>query len=428
MAGWEADVVVIGGGIVGCATAYYLAKRGARVTLLEKGPIAGEQSSRAWGFVRKQGRHPAEAPLMLVASQVWGELDRELEADVGFVRGGNLALAETRADLDRLEAIHAADRAAGLNTRLVSPGDLPAIVKGIRGTWAGGLFSPDNGHAEPRLATEAFARAAARAGARIETGCAALGLDLANGRVSGVLTERGPIRTPVVVCAAGIWSPVVARWAGLSLPCQVVATSVAATAPVGPVTAAGVWGPHVAYRQTPGGAIYVGDGYRGAGSEYEVTLDSFRHLRLFYRNFLENRESLRVRVGRALLRDCWLAATGRRQIRRREHEPPPARWQIELNLRHLRAEVPALAEVKIERCWAGYIDLAPDLIPVLGPVERPAGFYLATDFSGHGFAMGPVAGKLLAEAILDGRPSLDLRPFRFARFAEGDLAPARQAF
>lgn len=428
MAGRDADVVVIGGGIVGCATAYYLAKRATRVTLLEKGEIAGEQSSRAWGFVRKQGRHPAEVPLMLVASPMWGDLDRELQADVEFVRGGNLALAETRADLERLEAIHAADRQAGLNTRLVSPQELEKIVTGIRREWAGGLFSPDDGHAEPRKATEAFARAAGRAGARIETGCAALGLDLTNDRISGVLTERGPIRTGVVVCAAGIWSPVVARWAGLSLPCQVVATSVAATEPVGPVTAAGVWGPYVAYRQTPGGSIYIGDGYRGAGSEHEVTLDSFRHLRLFYRNFLENRESLHVRVGRPLLRDVCLAVSGRRQIRRREHEPGPARWQIGFNLRHLRAELPGLADLKIQRCWAGYIDLAPDLIPVLGPVDRPAGFYLATNFTGHGFAMAPVAGKLLAEAILDSRPSLDLRPFRFSRFAEGDLAPARQAF
>ncbi|MBI3454235.1 MAG: FAD-binding oxidoreductase, partial [Candidatus Rokubacteria bacterium] len=419
---------VIGGGIVGCATAYYLARRRARVTLLEKDGVADEQSSRAWGFVRKQGRHPAEVPLMIASSEIWGGLARELEAEVDFVRGGNLALAETPADLERLEDVHAADRKTGLNTRLVLARELGALVKGLEGSWAGGLYSPDDGHAEPRKATEAFARAARRAGARIETGCAAVGLDLCGGRVAAVLTERGRVRTGGVVCAAGIWSPLVARWAGLSLPCQVVATSVAATEPVEPVSTAGVWGPYVAFRQTPSGAVYIGDGYRGAGSEHYVTLDSFRHLRLFWRNFLMNREDLHLHVGRSLAVDVWRVLTGTRGIRRREHEPEPVANQIAFNLRHLRATVPALARAAVTRTWAGYIDLSPDLIPVIGAVERPAGFYLAAGFSGHGFAMGPVVGQLLADAILGPGPSLDLRPFRFSRFAERDLAPARHAF
>jgi glycine/D-amino acid oxidase-like deaminating enzyme len=156
----QADVVVVGGGIVGCATAYYLARRGARVIVLERGEVAGEQSGRNWGFVRQQGRDPVEVPLMVAGNRIWRGLEQELDADIEWIRGGNLALASTPERLAIFERWLPTAREHGLDSRLVTPRDIQALLPGMAATWVGGLYTPSDGHAEPAKATQAFARAA----------------------------------------------------------------------------------------------------------------------------------------------------------------------------------------------------------------------------------------------------------------------------
>src|SRR5262245_57568069 len=152
----ECDVFVIGGGIVGCATAYYLARRGVRVVLAERTAIAWEQSGRNWGFVRQQGRDPAEVPLMMAANPTWCGLEAELGADIEWVQGGNLALAATPERLGLMEAWLDIARAHGLDSRVVTPTEVETLVPGIAGRWLGGLYTPSDGHAEPRKATWAL--------------------------------------------------------------------------------------------------------------------------------------------------------------------------------------------------------------------------------------------------------------------------------
>jgi glycine/D-amino acid oxidase-like deaminating enzyme len=425
----QADVVVIGGGITGCATAFSLARRGVKAVLLEKGEIASEQSGRAWGFVRQQGRHPAELPLAKVASTMWEEISRELDADVEFVRGGILALAETQSDVARLEEGAKVAAENGLSTRMVGPPEIRKISPELAGRWQGGLFTPDDAHAEPEKATRAFAEAARRHGAILRSHTPAIGIDLTNGAVSGVNTPLGLVRAGGVVCAAGIWSARVARWAGFTVPLQIVRSSVAETRPTAPFTRTAVWGPYVAFRPTPRGTFYLGNGYRGAGADYDITLASFRHLRYFLPNYLRNWRSLKVRVGRDLLADMLrvIAGSGTNVAGAGlTAEPQVNQRKIAHNERRFYELFPALSGLGLGRAWAGYIDLAPDLIPVLGEVGTPGGFYLAAGFSGHGFALGPVVGRLLSELIVDGRPSLDLKPFRPGRFAEGEVLRARR--
>jgi glycine/D-amino acid oxidase-like deaminating enzyme len=427
----RADVVVVGGGIVGCATAYYLSKRGVDVVLVEKGEIADEQSSRAWGFVRQQGRDPAEMPLMIECNRMWQGLEDELDADIEWVQGGNLALAdsEERMGLFRDWLKVAAD--FGLETRVLSRSELQSTVPGMTGprvsSLIGGMWTPSDGHAEPRPATVAFADAARRRGARILTFHAAEDIETTAGQVSAVVTDRGVIRTPVVVNAAGARAMKIARMAGLSLPQLVVRATVAETTPVERVTDAGVWAPGVSFRQKRDGSFYIAG---GAQSDYDITLDSFRYMRQFMPNYLKNRRLFRLRVGPDLFSDVAALIPG---TEAREHpfantvgiEPRPNLGTARKSLKGLQSYLPAAREARIRRTWAGLIDTTPDAIPVLGDAGSPGGFVFATGFSGHGFALGPIAGRLMAELIVDGQPSIPITGMEYSRFREGRVGKPR---
>lgn len=417
----QADVVVIGGGIVGCATAYYLARRNVDVVLVEKGEIADEQSSRAWGFVRQQGRDPVEMPLAIEANRIWQTLEEELDADVEWVQAGNLALAVDSHRLNHMREWLQVARAFDLETHLLTRSEVQAMAPQLTGSFVGGMFTPSDGHAEPRKATEAFAKAAEREGARLLTFHAVEEIETARGTVTAVVTDRGTIRTPVVVNAAGARATRVARMVGLTLPQLVTRATVAETTPMDPVTAAGVWAPGVSFRQKRDGAFYIAG---GAQSDYDITLDSFRYLRQFMPNYRKNRRLFRIRAGSELVTDIARRIPG---TDAREHpfadtvgvEPTPNPKTARSSLRGLVQLIPSTSDLRIRRTWAGLIDATPDAVPVLGLVDELAGFYFATGFSGHGFAMGPIAGKLISESIVEGKPSLDLRDLSFSRFKEG---------
>lgn len=423
----EADVVVVGAGIVGSAAAYFLARRGARVVIVERGRVPGEQSRKNWGFVRQQGRDPLEMPLVMEANRLWRGLERELNADVEWVQGGNLALAADEQRMARFEAWLPIAREFGLETRLLRGRDVERVVPGLTGGWVGGMHTPGDGHADPEKATDAFARAAVAQGASLRLDCAVHGVSTRAGAVSGVVTEHGEIRTPAVVCAAGAWSARLARTLGLNLPQRWVRGTVARTTPAPATTACAVWGPGVAFRQRRDGRFNIA---AGGALDHDVTLDSLRQLRFFLPNFWKNKALFRFHVGRPLLASVAAAlprSTARRQplVWDRALEPLPNPAKVRRSLAELQRVLPALPPLGIARSWAGYIDAAPDLVPVLGEVPELRGFVLATGFSGHGFAMGPVAGRLVAELIVDGKPSLDITGFRFSRFSEGAVGKPR---
>ena len=421
--GRHADVVVVGAGIVGCSAAYFLARRGLSVVVVERGSVHGEQSRKNWGFVRQQGRDPSELPLMIESNRLWRGLEAELGADIEWTQGGNLALAAAADRMALFEAWLPAAREAGLDSRIVGSRELSGIVPGLAGRWAGGLYTPSDGHADPEKTTDALARAAVAHGAALELGCAVEDVLTRNGAVSGVVTERGEIATEWVVCAAGAWSWRLAKRVDLALPQRWVRGTVARTTPAPPVTACAVWGPGVAFRQRRDGSFNIA---AGGALDHDVTLDSLRQVRFFLPSFWKNKSMFRFHVGRPLVRSLAGALPGSRARRHplvwdRAYEPVPNPTKVSRSLAELQRLLPRLPELGIARRWAGYIDATPDLLPVLGAVAAPRGFVLATGFSGHGFAMGPIAGRLVSELIADGKTSIDISALRFSRFAEGAI-------
>ena len=211
------------------------------------------------------------------------------------------------------------------------------------------------------------------------------------------------------------------------MPQRAVRATVAETNPVPPVTQMGVWAPGVSFRQRPNGSFYIAG---GGGSDYDVTLDTFRHVRLFPPNYFRNRGLFRIRVGGELVKDIGRRLPGSPA---RKHplahsvgvEPKPNPKRAQRSLQNFVEQFPSLSSISIKRMWAGRIDATPDALPVLGEVDNPRGFLFATGFSGHGFAMGPIVGLIMSQVIMDGKSPYDIHPMRYSRFQEADLAKPR---
>ncbi|WP_459617791.1 NAD(P)/FAD-dependent oxidoreductase [Bordetella sp. 2513F-2] len=416
------DVVIVGGGITGCATAYYLSKLKLSVALVERGTVANEQSSRAWGFIRKQGRHAAEIPLAARAAQMWPGLSAELGADLEFVSNGILTPALNEADEIRIA--DGARQAAhwGLSTKLLSAREVSELMPQLTGAWRGALYTPDDAHGEPKKVTQAYAAAAARAGVHLLEHVGVKSIEVSNGAVSGVETTQGFIAAKAVLCAAGVGSAALMKPFGLNLPIHGVRLTVLETQEVPAFTNIAVWAPNVSFRPTGRGTFYVGSGYRAKSGDLDVTVDAIRHFVKFLPQLRENPGALNIRMGWPLLKSLRGGVAS-------DAQPEPAYNPriAAYNLGQFRKVFPHLGEVQPKRIWAGRIDATPDMIPIIDRVPGVEGLHLAAGYSGHGFALGPVSGAMLADIIAKGGTDLDIHPFRISRFEDGDAKPSKHA-
>jgi glycine/D-amino acid oxidase-like deaminating enzyme len=421
------DVAIVGGGIVGSATAYSLARRGVKVAMFERGRIASEQSSRAWGFIRQQGRHEAEVPLAAEANRLWAELTQKFgQATTEFTQAGILVPAENDADEERVVSGHDTAVQFQLKTRILKPVEMREVLPELAGNWRCALFTPGDGHGEPASSSRTIADAARHAGARIHENEPVLGVDVGGGKIAGLITLRGRCAASTVVLCGGIGTPALAAPLGLNLPIQVVRSSVAQTMAARPFTRVAMWGPYVSFRPKQDGSFYIGNGYRGAGADYDITINSFRNLRYFLPAYRTNWRLLRITLGREFLSQLR-AALSPEGAARPLPEPLPNRRKIQHNIGRFRELLPHLGGIGLARSWAGRIDLTPDVIPIIDKPLEGKSLFIACGFSGHGFALGPSVGKQLSEWVLDGRPSIDLRSFRYRRFEEGDIARNKKA-
>ena len=415
-----ADVAIIGGGIIGSSTAYFLAQSGVSVALFEKGRIAGEQSGRNWGWVRQQCRSPVELPLMMQSLRLWKELPVQLGEDVGFRQGGTLYLAENAKELEALGEWLAIAREHELDTKILAGRELKDVfAAGER--WSGALYTASDGRAEPSRAACAIARGAARAGARVLGRTAVRGIETAAGRVCAVVTEHGRVVTRAVVCAAGAWTRLFCGSIGIRVPQLAVLGTVARTAPAPKILEGQAWSPAVAIRRRADAGYTVAHGH---SSLHSIIPASFRYATKFLPAFRDGHDSLRIAIGSDFFRA--LAMPSRWPL---DRESPFERERV-LNpkpetrvLRQMRTAIerwiPELSAAPFVECWGGMIEASPDVLPIISPVDSIGDFYVATGFSGHGFGIGPGAGKLIAAMVSGTADPAALAGFRLGRFFDG---------
>jgi glycine/D-amino acid oxidase-like deaminating enzyme len=415
-----ADVVIVGGGIIGASAALFLARQGVSTVLCEKGHVAGEQSSRNWGWCRRMGRDERELPLIMESLRLWDRMDELVGEDVGFRRSGILYLCENDAAVAEREAWLRRAGPYGLDSRIVRGAELQALLPGAAKPLHAALYTPSDGRAEPQKAAPAIARAATRAGARLVDNCAVRAVETTGGRVSGVVTEKGTIRCGAVLVAGGAWSGLLCRTLGLRLPQLLVRSSVMRTGPVegGPEAAAA--GAHFAFRKRQDGGYTVA----GGNHRHDIVPDSFRYfldylpiLKLEWRGLDLGFGAEFFRAPRISKNDGASPFEATRTL-----DPSPIYRHSDKALAALKRTFPAFRDVQIIQRWAGMIDAMPDAVPVISTVQSVPGLVLATGFSGHGFGLGPAAGRLAADIVRGDAPIVDPSPFRYERFIDGTRA------
>jgi len=374
------DIVVIGGGITGTATAHALALEGYSVTLVERRGIAAMASGWTLAGVRQSGRHPAELPLAQAAVALWQDLGERLDADVEYRRKGNLRLARTEAEVPVIRDVVESQRRLGLSLDFLPDNRaIRAIAPALSDSILAASFCATDGHANPAKTTNAFADVARRAGASIREGVSALALKSTGGRITGVLTSEGTIAAGRVVVAAGVNTPSLLAPLGLDLPLAVKIVSVVQTAPLPPCfeQVFGVANADCAGRQQVDGRMRFTNGLGDWPGDP----------------------------------DDWSEAA----------LAPTLKDTAKL-VKLVSQVLPAAGTATIARTWGGLIDLTPDALPVIDTAPGIEGLTVAAGFSGHGFCLGPISGLLCADLTLGRAPRLDLSAFRFDRFA-GRRAP-----
>jgi glycine/D-amino acid oxidase-like deaminating enzyme len=421
------DVVVIGAGIVGVATAYALAGKGHAVALLEKGVVAGEQSSRNWGWCRLLNRDEREIPLMQHSLELWDRLPAEIGADMGFRRNGLVYVTKDPKELAGWEAWIAMAQTYQARMRVVGPEEAKRLTPGNEQAWVGGVVSPFDGRAEPALAAPALAAAARQRGVSLHQGCAVRGIDTRGGRVAGVFTEQGYVRTGAVVLAGGAWASMFLRRHGVDLPQTSVHSTVFATTPAKQVSPGGLYTPDFILTPLLDGGYIVAAKARG---RIELTPAGIRYARKFLPTLRKRWKLVELRLGRSFfegpdaLHGTWSFDAPTVFERVRVLEPKPNEAIVAPALREIVAAYPELAGIGMARIWAGWIDSTPDAVPVIAPIARIPGLTVAAGFSGHGFGIGLGAGRLAADIAVSDPPVVDPAPFALERLVDG--SPIRE--
>jgi sarcosine oxidase, subunit beta len=374
----SAEIVIIGGGVVGASVAWHLAMRGCRdVLVLDAGPAPGTGSTgRATGGFRTQFGSAVNVRLSLTSLAKLRRFREDTGTDPGYEPVGYLFVAESAAQLHALDAARTVQRASGMHhTELLDPGDVVRINPAIRCSVAGGSYNAADGYIRPLQILHGYASAATALGVRFEYGVRISGFDMEDGALRSALTNSGVVTADVFVNAAGPWAASVAALVGVDLPVRPLRRQVASTAPTDRLP-----------------------------TDMPMTV------------FLDDGFHLRVRDGRVLLLRPDTPA-GADPFDTRVDEA----WIDDVASRAVR-RMPCLQEAHVERaaCWAGLYEMSPDGHALLGRHPAVENFIFVNGCSGHGVMHAPALGEMAAGIIAGDNPTDDVRTLRVTRFADGE--------
>ena len=369
----SAETIIIGGGIMGVSTAYFLAKRGQRdIVLLEKDLLAQASTGLCVGGIRQQFSHPANILLSQETIHLLQHFQEEFHTDIDFHQVGYLFLTKDPRTWEDFGKSVEIQRRQGVPVEVLPPEEVNHRWPYIAGKdLMGGIFGPEDGYVDPYDVTMAIANRVRKMGISIRERTKALGIRLKNGRVRGVETAQGFIAANFVVNTGGAWGGEIGKMAGVVLPVQPFRRQVFITK---------------AFDAIPAPVPMV------------IDQDSQFYIRGYAPGILmgmtdkEEPPSFHTHVDRAFLERVTARA-------------------LEM--------VPVLERAEILRGWGGLYAMTPDENPIIGEIPEVGGFVCATGFSGHGFQHGPAVGRILSELILEGKTSFDLTPFRNDRFKKG---------
>jgi sarcosine oxidase subunit beta len=370
----KADIVIIGGGVVGCSIAYNLAKLGAKnIILLEKNTLASGATGRCGAGIRQQFGTKMNCILARESIKIFENLSQELEYDIELNQGGYLILAYTEKEVNQFKKNVALEQSLNIKARFITVEEAKEIVPPLNteGILAA-TFCPTDGHANPFKTNFAYAEAAERLGVKIYTFTEVKEIETENHKIVAVNTDKGKVLTPIVVNAAGGYSGIIGKMVGVDLPVYSQRHQILITEPLDPLFRPMLmsFSRNFYCQQTPHGSIIMGFGDPNERKDGDIG----------------------------------------------------SSWQFAQEMaQKMTAVVPLLKEVSMVRQWAGLYNMSPDAQPILGEHPQIEGFYIAIGFSGHGFMLAPITSKLIAELILKRKTSLPIDKLEIGRFERGEL-------
>ncbi|WP_330114009.1 FAD-binding oxidoreductase [Pseudomonas sp. JS3066] len=370
----QTDVLIVGGGLMGAASAFFLRQRGRSVVLLERDMIGQYASGVNFGNVRRQGRFLGQLELANRSFALWKRLPQLIDDDLEFVASGQMRVCYREEQIAELEAYAAAPEARELDLKIYRGRELHERFPFLGPEVKGGSYAPHDGHANPRLAAPAFARAARRAGARIEEHCEVTSVEKVGGKFRVITSDGREYRAEQVLITAGAWGEKLSAQFGEPVPLIAKGPQMSVTEPV-PYALKTVIG---VYTKHPEEVLYFRQITRG-----NIIIGGCNH-------------------------------TQPDMLNRRAHFDPQSLLK---QMQQMCRLAPQMTKLNIIRTWSGIEGYVADSLPVMGPSGQVEGLYYAFGFSGHGFQLGPGVGDVMAELISTGSTSTPITPFHVSRFA-----------
>ena len=366
----KAEIVVIGGGVSGLSSAYYLAKAGKDVVVVEKGMVGGEASGRNGGMISERTDEPALIPLAVESVRLWATLDDELGYPTEFIHQGRIQVAVSEEEMGDIFKEHDHALNHGISVEQLDPSEISDMIPGISARTLGGLFFANGGHANPQRAVQAFAWAFQDLGGRLYQNTAVTGINVEDDKVTSVETTAGDIAADFVVAAAGPQTALLADMVGVHVPVAPARVEIIATAPLEPLFDIALVGNGLYGRQAARGNLLFGG---GAHEWIDVGLTS---------------------------------------------DPAKPNTPLIRNIARRLAELlPAVADVPVIRSWAGIVEQAPDYMPIIDIPDSPSNYIVVTA-SAHGFGIAPATGKVVSDIVLHGKSDIDISGLTLNRFSD----------